>query len=101
MQLYVDGQHIATQYQTEIGQDIMVDGQKKAEHQLDILMENMGRVNYGHKLLADTQQKGICTGVCKDLHFLLDWQHYPLPLDHPEKIDRPHQPAPPPPRRYA
>ena len=87
MQLYVDGQHIATQYQTEIGQDIMVDGQKKAEHQLDILMENMGRVNYGHKLLADTQQKGIRTGVCKDLHFLLDWQHYPLPLDHPEKID--------------
>ena len=47
----------------------------------------MGRVNYGHKFLADTQRKGIRTGVCKDLHFLLNWKHYPLPLDNPEKID--------------
>ncbi len=44
----------------------------------------MGRVNYGHKLLADTQ-KGIRTGICRT-YFMLDWQHYAL-LDQPEKID--------------
>lgn len=87
MQLFVDQEHIATQYQTEIGADIFVDRQVKKKHSIDILVENMGRVNYGHKLLADTQRKGIRTGICKDLHFMLDWQHYCLTLDQPEKID--------------
>ena len=45
------------QYQTEIGADIFVDRQVKKKHSIDILVENMGRVNYGHKLLADTQRK--------------------------------------------
>ena len=86
-QLFVDGKWIATQYQTEIGEDIFCQGKKKALSNIDILIENMGRVNYGHKFLADTQRKGIRTGVCKDLHFLLNWKQYPLPLDNPEKID--------------
>ena len=50
------------QYQAEIGQDIFVAGQKKKHHRIDILMENMGRVNYGHKFLADTQRKGDSDG---------------------------------------
>ena len=98
MQLFVDGKLMETQYQAEIGQDIFVAGEKKATHRIDILMENMGRVNYGHKFLADTQRKGIRTGVCKDLHFLLNWQQYPLPLENTENIDfskgwQPEQPA--------
>lgn len=86
-QLFVDGKWVATQYQTEIGEDIFYQGEKKALSRFDILIENMGRVNYGHKFLADTQRKGIRTGICKDLHFMLNWEHYPLPLDNPEKID--------------
>ena len=98
MQLFVDGKLMETQYQAEIGQDIFVAGEKKATHRIDILMENMGRVNYGHKLLADTQRKGIRTGVCKDLHFLLNWQQYPLSFENIENIDfskgwQPEQPA--------
>lgn len=87
MQLFVDGNRITTQYQTEIGEDIFVSQQKQSTHLLDILMENMGRVNYGHKLLAESQHKGIRTGVCKDLHFMLHWKQYPLELKNPEKID--------------
>ncbi|MBP2620982.1 glycoside hydrolase family 35 protein [Streptococcus panodentis] len=87
LQLYVNGQLAASQYQTEIGQEILAAGQKKGRQRIDILLENMGRVNYGHKLLAETQRKGIRTGVCKDLHFLLHWQHYPLPLDRTDRID--------------
>ena len=98
MQLFVDGKLMETQYQAEIGQDIFVAGEKKATHRIDILMENMGRVNYGHKFLADTQRKGIRTGVCKDLHFLLNWQQYPLSFENTENIDfskgwQPEQPA--------
>ena len=98
MQLFVDGKLRATQYQAEIGQDIFVAGEKKTTHRIDVLMENMGRVNYGHKFLADTQRKGIRTGVCKDLHFLLNWQQYPLSFENIENIDyskgwQPEQPA--------
>ena len=50
-------------------------------------MENMGRVNYGHKFLADTQRKGIRTGVCVDLHFILNWEAYTLPLEDISKLD--------------
>ncbi|WP_454387186.1 glycoside hydrolase family 35 protein [Streptococcus sp. Marseille-Q8145] len=98
MQLFVDSKLMETQYQAEIGQDIFVAGEKKATHRIDVLMENMGRVNYGHKFLADTQRKGIRTGVCKDLHFLLNWQQYPLSFENTENIDfskgwQPEQPA--------
>ncbi|GGE23718.1 glycoside hydrolase family 35 protein [Streptococcus himalayensis] len=98
MQLFVDGNFVSTQYQTEIGEDIFVAAEQKKEHRIDILMENMGRVNYGHKLLADTQRKGIRTGVCKDLHFLLDWEQYPLELKTINQVDfskdwRENQPA--------
>lgn len=55
-QLFVNQELKATQYQTEIGEDITVP-LKQANNQIDVLIENMGRVNYGHKLFADTQKK--------------------------------------------
>ena len=85
-QLYLNQQLQATQYQTEIGEDIIVP-MTEENNQLDILIENMGRVNYGHKLFADTQNKGIRTGVMADLHFLTDWSQYCLPLDSCETVD--------------
>lgn len=45
---------------------------------LDILVENMGRVNYGRYLL---DRKGITEGVLLGNQFLFDWSIYPLPLD--------------------
>ncbi|MFU0785690.1 MAG: Beta-galactosidase [Enterococcus gilvus] len=85
-QLFLNGEWKATQYQTEIGEDIQV-SMAQENNQLDLLIENMGRVNYGHKLFADTQKKGIRTGVMADLHFLTDWTHYSLPLDSCEAVD--------------
>ncbi|MGO2638008.1 MAG: glycoside hydrolase family 35 protein [Enterococcus viikkiensis] len=85
-QLFVNQELKATQYQTEIGEDIKVP-MTQAENQLDILIENMGRVNYGHKLFADTQRKGIRTGVMADLHFINNWEQYCLPLDTVEGVD--------------
>lgn len=59
--------------------DLFLNGEKKTvATNLKLLVENMGRVNYGHKLLADTQRKGIRTGVCLDLHFKLNWKQYAL-----------------------
>ncbi len=45
--------------------------------ELTILVENMGRVNYG-PALAD--RKGIIGGVRLGQQFLYHWTHYPLPL---------------------
>ena len=85
-QLFLNQKLQATQYQTQIGEDIIVPMTEET-NQLDILIENMGRVNYGHKLFADTQNKGIRTGVMADLHFLTDWSQYCLPLDSCETVD--------------
>ena len=63
----MNGEHIATQYQEQIGEDLFV-SLIDEENQLDILVENMSRVNYGHRLLAETQRKGIRQGVMSDLH---------------------------------
>lgn len=86
-QVYVNDRHLATQYQTEIGEDLLIKGDEKSSVNLKILLENMGRVNYGHKLLADSQRKGIRTGVCVDLHFHLQWKQYSLELQDLSRLD--------------
>ncbi|MDU0202777.1 beta-galactosidase [Paenibacillus sp. PFR10] len=50
---------------------------------LDIVVENMGRVNYGPKL---KDYKGITEGVRFNNQFLFDWTIYPLPLDKVDAI---------------
>src|SRR5690606_7034559 len=45
---------------------------------LSLLVENMGRINYG-PLLKDP--KGITEGVLLGQQFLYDWTIHPLPLD--------------------
>lgn len=51
--------------------------------QIDILVENMGRINYG-PLIYDS--KGITQGVRFQYQFLFDWEIYSLPLDNLEKL---------------
>lgn len=96
-QLFVNQKLQATQYQTEIGDDVKV-FLPQNDNQIDVLIENMGRVNYGHKLFADTQRKGIRTGVMADIHFITNWQHYCLSLENCKKVDyskewQPNQPS--------
>jgi beta-galactosidase len=47
--------------------------------QLDILVENMGRINYGRRL---KDYKGITEGVYLGTHFLFDWTIFTLPMDN-------------------
>ena len=51
---------------------------------LDILVENMGRVNYGPDLL---DRKGITEGVLLGQQYLFDWHIFPLPLDDLERLN--------------
>ena len=52
---------------------------------LDILMENMGRVNFGP--MMEHQHKGIKDCVQINGHMHYNWTMYPLPLDNVDKID--------------
>ncbi|MGX7030239.1 glycoside hydrolase family 35 protein [Vagococcus zengguangii] len=85
-QFFLNEQLISTQYQEEIGEDIEVLITEEM-NTVDVLIENMGRVNYGHKLLTETQRKGLRQGVMSDLHFMLDWEHYSLDFETSDFID--------------
>lgn len=50
---------------------------------LDILVENLGRINYGSEL---GDMKGITKGVKLDYQFLFGWKMYGLPLDNIESL---------------
>ncbi len=86
IQVFINGGKLITQYQEEIGEDIELDQADKTV-ELGILVENMGRVNYGHKLTAPTQSKGLGRGAMADLHFIGNWTTYPLPLDDLSGLD--------------
>lgn len=86
IQVYADGRLVTTQYQTEIGEDIELEFQSN-QVELAVLVENMGRVNYGHKLTAPTQSKGLGRGAMADLHFIGHWETYSLPLNDISGLD--------------
>ncbi|MFJ8242609.1 glycoside hydrolase family 35 protein [Bacillus tropicus] len=84
--LFLNEQLIDTQYRDEIGREVSLDLTKE-ENTLDILVENMGRVNYGARLLSQTQRKGISSGVMIDIHLQSNWEHYVLEFDNLDEID--------------
>ncbi|MGL4373101.1 MAG: glycoside hydrolase family 35 protein [Turicibacter sp.] len=85
VQVYLDHTHQITQYQDELGKEFEV--YLEDEHELSILVENLGRNNYGPKLLSPTQRKGIRSGVMVDIHFETEFKQYALPLNNIEKVD--------------
>lgn len=56
----------------------------EGELRIEILVEGMGRVNYGPE--TENDRKGI-QKVRLDYQTLFDWDIYTLPMDHPEQAD--------------
>lgn len=77
--VYSNKKHLVTQYGEELGEEIFITD--KDQFDLDVLVENLGRVNYGFKLQAPSQRKGIRRGIMHDMHFHKGINHYPLNLD--------------------
>lgn len=84
VKMYIDGEHVYTAYQQEIGDAFEAELQSE-DPQIDILVENMGRVNYGYKLLASTQRKGLGQGLMQDLHFVQDYEQFHIQLEQLNK----------------
>lgn len=83
--VYVDEVFYLTQTQEEIGTEFNLPLQ--GEHELSLLVENMGRNNYGARLLAPTQRKGIRGGVMVDHHFETEWVQYALSFETIGDVD--------------
>ena len=83
--IYADGKYAGMKYindapcENEIKLSVPGNGMR-----LDILVENMGRTNYGRKL-AD--RKGITYGAGFGNNYIYHWKAYCLPLDNTGKID--------------
>lgn len=83
--IYISQEPVATLYDRELltEHEISYDFEKGSS--IDILMENMGRVNFGPYL--DKQRKGIDGSVVINGHQHMNWEHYTLPLDNLHKLD--------------
>jgi beta-galactosidase len=77
--VYVDGRSVGTIDRTQ-GETTALDIPKAepANETLDILVEAMGRINYGPRLL---DRKGITDRVTLNNMTLMAWDVYPLPMD--------------------
>lgn len=96
VQVYVNGDHKASQYNNEIGDNITFE----LEHDINdlkVLVENLSRNNYGPKVVAHTQYKGIRGGVIEDIHYISNWNHYVIDFEDISVVDytRHHDPKTP------
>lgn len=83
--IFINQRPLLTLYDTELLKEHKLDGIPCGGSRLDILAENMGRVNFG--LMMRKQRKGIDGAVVINGHHHFHWTHYPLPLDNLDKLD--------------
>ncbi|MCL2528388.1 MAG: beta-galactosidase [Defluviitaleaceae bacterium] len=80
--VYVDGEKVGALYRNNPKETLAIPLPKGGNFQLDILVENMGRVNYGRDLAYPCGIFGAVRIGCNNLY---GWEVYPLPLDTPPK----------------
>ena len=83
--VFVDGRPVVTLCDRELLEEVRLDVSFEKGARLDILVENMGRVNFGFRL--EDQRKGIGQGVVINGHMHDHWEQYPLPLDDLTRLD--------------
>jgi beta-galactosidase len=76
-QVFLDGKPVGVVERDRDGGPLVIDVPAGGAR-LELLVENMGRINYGPPL-AD--RKGITEGVLLANQYLYHWETYPLPLD--------------------
>lgn len=77
-QVFLDGAPLLTLYDQELQKEQSLP-EPASGKKIDILVENMGRVNYGR--LLEYQRKGIDGGVWVNRRFHFGWDMYALPMD--------------------
>lgn len=75
--IYLDGQYLGVYERDQKHPEIMIEVKQKETKVLDILVENMGRVNYGPELY---DYKGITKAVLLGLQEISQWEMYSLEM---------------------
>ncbi|RZL24333.1 MAG: beta-galactosidase, partial [Pedobacter sp.] len=81
--VYLDGKKIGV-LDRRLNQSTLQVNYPAGKHRLEILVEPLGRVNFGTAI--DTERKGITEGVYLNGEALKGWQHYQFPLDDIAKV---------------
>jgi len=76
--VYLNGKYVGMEERTRQKDEIVLRLEEGETARLDILVENMGRVNYGAKLF---DRKGILEGVRLGAQFHFGWDIYPLTME--------------------
>ncbi len=77
-QVFVNGEYKGYEERTHHKDEIVISLGNGENAKLDILVENMGRINYGEKLF---DCKGILNGVRLGAQFHFGWENRSLPMD--------------------
>lgn len=83
--IFLKDKRLLNLYDRELLEEHKVSAEAEPGDELRILVENMGRVNFGPGM--EEQRKGIDGSVQINGHMHHHWQQYCLPLDNPEKLD--------------
>lgn len=81
--IYLDRKLKGIQYRNDTGNKVSVEIDKQG-NELSVLVENMGRVNYGAHL---RDCKGITEGIGFGNNFVYHWQAYPLTFEDLSKVE--------------
>jgi len=84
-QIFINDKKVATLFDLELEKDTEMKETFEPGAKIDILVENMGRVNYGMKI--ERSRKGINQMIQINRHIHAGWTHFTLPLDNLEKLD--------------
>ena len=82
--IFINGEFKGIYERTKENPEIVINLSDNETATLQILVENMGRVNYGPKLL---DKKGIVGGVRFEQRFHFGWEHYPLTMENLENLN--------------
>ncbi len=83
--LFVDDKRLLNLYDRELLEEHPLEEEVREGQELRILVENMGRVNFGPRM--NEQRKGIDGSVQINGHIHTHWKQYPLPLDRLDALD--------------
>lgn len=83
--IFLKRKRLLNLYDRELLKEWKVDADAEPGDELHILVENMGRVNFGPAM--EGQRKGIDGCVQINGHMHHGWQQYCLPLDNLDKLD--------------
>ncbi len=76
--IFIDGKLVGIRERTRRKDEVTISIKKGEKIRLDILVENMGRINYGPKMF---DKKGIVGGILLGQRYHFGWNHYNLPME--------------------